>query len=581
MLPLFLILSVLAFFDGCYAIAPAPRWRPDLRKKSPGLERNSRLRVRDVADGNATDVPPLSNSTIVPIAFASDKQMYYALSTVGDVSLRLALDTASADLWVVSSDCKTGACNLPKYPLSFESSTFVSVNSNSTPFDVHYADGTGAEGFVARESISIGNITVPNQAFGLAQDSNVTFSDQVSGVLGLGFPRLSFISNTVVNATPFLATLAQNGLIDYPLFGVSLTRDSSGSLTFGAIDGSVVLNRSAIEWNEVVPFAPFISESGHSASYLQWTVVLDSISVNGTALTLQPTYPEQTMNASLALIDVGTAGIFGPYQDVARIFSSISSARLVDDATGQYVVPCDTQDTIAFNFGGQDFILQPTDYIIGPASGNPNLCLAWPRANPPSSDGIDWQLGNPFLRTVYSIFNFGINSKEPPLIGFYPLSNATNLTETPESVSAFLASVSATVPTTLPNHLVSTPTLSTPTYTFNDSVTATPGTTVKSGLATSTYSALLASRHRNISAILTLTPSPTVATLILTDTSGHTHTSVSTASQRSITLGVPEGWLGNAAAPAYAASMGMGMGVQMQMTIMVCMTLGAFAHALL
>lgn len=74
MLP-FLILSILAFFDGCHAIrAPAPRWRPDLRKKSPGLERNSRLRVRDVADGNATDVPPLSNSTIVPIAFASDKQ---------------------------------------------------------------------------------------------------------------------------------------------------------------------------------------------------------------------------------------------------------------------------------------------------------------------------------------------------------------------------------------------------------------------------------------------------------------------------------------------------------------------------
>lgn len=81
-------------------------------------------------------------------------------------------------------------------------------------------------------------------------------------------------------ATPFLATLAQNGLIDYPLFGVSLTRDSSGSLTFGAIDGSVVLNRSAIAWNEVVPFAPFISESGNSASYLQWTVVLDSISVS-------------------------------------------------------------------------------------------------------------------------------------------------------------------------------------------------------------------------------------------------------------------------------------------------------------
>lgn len=39
------------------------------------------------------------------------------------------------------------------------------------------------------------------------------------------------------------------------------------------------------------------------------------------------------------------------------------------------------------------FVLQPTDYIIGPASGNPNLCLSWPKALPPSSDGVDWQLG--------------------------------------------------------------------------------------------------------------------------------------------------------------------------------------------
>jgi len=42
---------------------------------------------------------------------------------------------------------------------------------------------------------------------------------------------------------------------------------------------------------------------------------------------------------------------------------------------------------------GQNFTLQPTDYMIGPASGNPNMCLTWPRANQPTPDGIDWQLG--------------------------------------------------------------------------------------------------------------------------------------------------------------------------------------------
>ncbi|KAI1796822.1 acid protease [Ganoderma leucocontextum] len=541
MLPFFLVLSTLASLDGSYAAAPAAlRWRPDLRARGSSVNPNNGLHARNALEGVATNTP-MDNSTIVPVAFSSDKMTYYALAGIGNLSFRLALDTASADLWAVSSACTSTACKLPTYPLSYESPTFVSVNANTSEFAVSYADNTGASGFIARESVTIGNLTVPTQAIGLAMTSNVTFKDEVSGVLGLGFPRLSAIYNTVANATPFFASLSQTGSLDYPVFGLSLTRDTGGSLTFGAIDGSVVVNRSLVEFNEVVPFAPFQGSGSNSTSYLQWALVLEGISVNGTAITPEPTYPVQTMNKSIALIDVGTAGIFGPYQDVARIFSQIDSARLVDDTTGQYVMPCDTQETMAFNFGGRDFILQPTDYLIGPASGNPNLCLSWPRALPPSSDGIDWQIGSTFLRTVYSIYSFGINSKEPPMIGFYPLSNATTVSETQQQVLSFLSSASATVPTTLPNFLISTPTYSTPSYTFNASLaaSATPGKIVKTGLATSTYSPVLNALDRNATAIRTLTLSPTVLTLILTDTSGHTVTTTSTASEKSVTLGLP------------------------------------------
>lgn len=72
------------------------------------------------------------------------RRTYYALAEVGKVSLRLSLDTASADLWLVSSACTSSACNVPKYPLTFESPTFVSVNSNATVFNVSYADSTSA-----------------------------------------------------------------------------------------------------------------------------------------------------------------------------------------------------------------------------------------------------------------------------------------------------------------------------------------------------------------------------------------------------------------------------------------------------
>ncbi|KAI0833486.1 acid protease [Trametes gibbosa] len=545
MLPLFLLLSVLAFLDGPYAV-PGPditgRWRPDMRRRLSSIGSN-RLKSRHALEGIVTNLPPTNNSTIVSVAFASDRQTYYALAEVGKVSLRLALDTASSDLWLVSSDCTSSACNVPKYPLAFESPTFISVNSNATAFNVSYADSTSAQGFVAQETVTLGNLTVANQAFGLVTTSDVRFTDQVSGVLGLGFPRLSSIAHNAVNATPFFASMAQEGQLDYPLFGMSLTRDSSGTLAFGAIDGTVVTNRSLIEWNEVVPFAPFAAES-NSSSYLQWALVLSGLSVNGTAVAPEPTYPVQTLNSSLALLDVGTAGIYGPFQDVSRIFSLISGARLVDDGAGQWVVPCDTEETMAFNFGGRDFVLQPTDYLIGPASGNPNLCLSWPRASPPSTDGIDWQLGSPFLRTV-----FGIDTKEPPMVGFYPLANTT-APVTPESaasVASFLASYSATVATTLPNFLLPTPSPTVPAYTFNTSVPASRGEVVRSGLATSTYKPLLAAKHSNATALPAITPSPTVATFIITDTSGHTLTSVSTAPQVSVTLGVPEGWTVNGA----------------------------------
>ena len=42
---------------------------------------------------------------------------------------------------------------------------------------------------------------------GLAMTSNVTFKDEVSGVLGLGFPRLSAIYNAVPNGTGMVLVL--------------------------------------------------------------------------------------------------------------------------------------------------------------------------------------------------------------------------------------------------------------------------------------------------------------------------------------------------------------------------------------
>ncbi|PFH52961.1 hypothetical protein AMATHDRAFT_73786 [Amanita thiersii Skay4041] len=544
-----LALALLAVTAAASTTHVAPRLLPrsdpitvPIHLHSRGVPSNSTLGNATVLDTTATN--DTAHSGLTPVSFSSDKQSYYAVIKTGDIYFRVALDTASADLWVMSSQCQTKACkNVPKYPLAYQSPTFVTVANNSTLFQAGYADGTGVSGFVAEESVQLSNLTVPDQAFALVSNCNVTLTDQVSGIMGLGFPRLSSISNSVPGSTPFFARLAQNGLLDYPLFGVSLTRNFSG-----AIDSSVVKDALKINWNKVVQFAPFGTES-NTSSYLHWAIPISGFSVGNSRLTPQPTYPNITSNTSYALFDIGTAGIYGPFSDVARLFSLIDGARLVD-ASGQWVVPCDTVSTMSLFFGKQEYVLQPTDYLIGPASGNPNLCLAWPRAVQPSPDGLDWQIGSAFMRMVYTVFSFGINTKEPPMIGLYSIFNGTNITETPGEVASFLSSESATVATTLPNFVLPTPTMTTPPYVLNSAISASIGGIVATGLATSTYSPIFGQKKLNVTALPTISPSPTLLTLIITDSIGQLITTVSSHSTASVTLGVPPGW--NAAGVLHA-----------------------------
>ncbi|KAL5486005.1 hypothetical protein ACEPAI_7049 [Sanghuangporus weigelae] len=507
--------------------------RPDIFLQQ--LSRPSNLGPRDYSEANAS-------STVLSLALSDDGSSYYTVLQAGNISFRVAIDTGSSDFWLLSSACsESDACkSTPVYPLLYRSPSFGVINENQTVFSLSFADGSSSSGFLATETVQIGNLTSANQVFGLVNSSTVSLDSDISGVLGIGFPRLSTFSPLYVNSTPFVSGFAQEGKLNYPLFGFSLTRDDSGTIALGAIDANVVQNLSATEWHKVMPFSPFGNESD-SSSYLQWVIRLPEIGANGTNIETEPTYPNITQT-SLALIDVGTNGIFGPYQDVTRLFELMSEARLVDAEVGQWAVPCDTQQVLTFNFGSQrNLTLQPTDYLIGPVSSNPASCLAWPRALQNSGDGIDWQLGTPFLRTVYSIFSFGINDKEIPMVGFYPLSNVTTITENATDISSFFSSARATIATTLPNSLLPIPSATTPSYIFNTSVPATVGAIVTNALGDDNYSAILTGDIVNASALPVITPPPTLVTLILTDKSGAVSTSLEHVSTSSIALGIPPG----------------------------------------
>lgn len=249
-----------------------------------------------------------------------------------------------------------------------------------------------------------------DQAIGVVNATNLTLAaERVSGLFGLGPPRLSALAPLFDDAgdegAPVLSRLARNGSLGAPLFGLHLEKNTTlgGSLTLGAVDGDLVRDQSLLQWHPVVPFPPFngAARQNESSPFLQWAVQLTNVTVNGTdpAKLFSAAYPE-TRNETYALLDSGASGIFGPIEDVEYLFSRVDGSRMVSD--GLWLVPCSTRATLTFAFGGRDYVLQPSEWLIGRVSTNQQECLAWPVGVAPSGDGIGWQLGTPFLRTVRS-----------------------------------------------------------------------------------------------------------------------------------------------------------------------------------
>lgn len=200
-----------------------------------------------------------------------------------------------------------------------------------------------------------------------------------------------------------------------------------------------------------------------SEAYLYWALQLSRVSVNGTGFALNSTYANLGV-PSTALLDVGTNGIYGPEDDVAKLFTGIKDARMV--SKGQWAVPCDTRVTLGFSFGesGRSVEIPPSDWIYA-AVPESSMCLAWPVAVPATGDGLDWQLGTPFLKNVYTVFSYGVDGGQPPQIGFLPLTDKANGTQ---PISA--AAPSQTVNTKLPHVLLPAPDYPTPSYVFSTPV---------------------------------------------------------------------------------------------------------------
>ncbi|KAF7317083.1 Acid protease [Mycena chlorophos] len=298
----------------------------------------------------------------------------------------ILMDSGSADLWVASEDCQStggGDCGQHQTLGSTSSSSFAASN---TPFEVTY--GTGAvQGAIIQDNIVVAGLQLTAHTFGVATQETTDFSDDsvpFDGLMGLAQSTLS--QQQVL--TP-VESLAQQGLISDAItaYKISRTADdlNDGEISFGAPDASKFDASTLVT-------VPNVNTEGF------WEAALDDVAVNGQSLNFQ---------GRTSILDTGTTLMVIAQSDAEAIHQLIDGSA--DAGNGQFTVPCDTNATVAFTYGGKAFDIDPRDIAVQPPVDANNNCLSGITGGSVGTSATQFLVGDVFLKNAYYITDVGQN----------------------------------------------------------------------------------------------------------------------------------------------------------------------------
>jgi Eukaryotic aspartyl protease len=222
---------------------------------------------------------------------------------------------------------------------------------------ISYGDSSSASGTVGTDNVTIGGLTIENQAIELAKSMSDQFIQGAGdGLLGLAWGNINTVKPHQVQ-TPVQNMISQE---DIPksaeLFTVYLGswRDAgdpdkgASFYTFGYIDQEVVANSgSDIYWTPVDNSQGF------------WTVSSTSATVNGTTI-------DQAENT--AIIDTGTTLALVSDETCQAIYNAIPGSSYDQESQG-YIYPDNlTEDqlpAVTFAIGDKQFLVQKEDLGFG------------------------------------------------------------------------------------------------------------------------------------------------------------------------------------------------------------------------
>lgn len=337
----------------------------------------------------------------VPADDQQNDSLYLASVTVGTPPQKVSLDfdTGSADLWLWSTGLPASlqAQGKTSGHAIFDpdkSSTF--KVSNQSSWKISYGDGSGASGTVGTDVLTLGGLSIEDQAVELATSLSKQFTTGPGdGLLGLAFGNINTVKPTAVK-TPVDNLIAQKD-ISLAVFTAHLgswkdAPEDDGGIsfyTFGYIDPAP-LQRAKLQ-------QPYYTPVDSSAGFWQFPSV--SATVNGN--------PIARGDDNTAIADTGTTLALVSDDLCKAIYDAIPGARY--DKTNQgWIYPANTPEAslpvVAFAVGDRTFAVQKEDLGFAEAEGLKTYVYGGIQ----SRGDIPFDIfGDTWLKSVYAIFDMG------------------------------------------------------------------------------------------------------------------------------------------------------------------------------
>lgn len=308
-------------------------------------------------------------------------------------TLMLDFDTGSSDLWVWSTELPSATTSRATGHTIFDpkkSSTFKTMKS--AKWQISYGDSSSASGTVGTDNVTIGGLTIKNQAVELANKLSAQFTQGAGdGLLGLAWGSINTVTPTPVK-TPVENMIAQEDIpSSAELFTANLGswRDADEAdkgvsfYTFGYIDKDVV-------GDQEIYYTPIDNSQGF------WMFDSTSATVNGKTI---------NQSGNQAIADTGTTLALVSDETCEAIYNAIPNSTYDEQQQG-YVFPSNTSaddlPVVTFAVGGKQFAVQKED--LGFADAGNGMVYGGIQSRGSMTFDI---LGDTFLKGIYAIFDQG------------------------------------------------------------------------------------------------------------------------------------------------------------------------------